>query len=85
MTYQVQYKCRHCEQRMTTETGIIELSKADAIQFVNKVMQNQFFKGNAYLYQAPDQLIHECKDGSVAIADIVGLVDITKSSRRLKG
>lgn len=72
MEYKAEYKCRHCGQRI--ENSVVDISKESAIQYLDATMGSQY--SNPFLPKFHTYVIHECEDGSVAVADIVGLVKI---------
>jgi len=41
---------------------------------IAKVIKNQMFAGNQYLYQAPMHMIHQCKNGNCGVAVFAGFI-----------
>lgn len=71
MQYYVIYKCHLCGQ-------LIRYGKPQEVPYEKlpelcaRVVSSQQFMGNPYLYQAPMQIPHKCKDGSCGMAYFAG-------------
>jgi hypothetical protein len=71
MKYSVIYKCQLCGE-------IIRYGEAHEVEYNElpelcaKVVRNQMFASNQYLYQAPMQIPHQCNDGNCGMAYFLG-------------
>ena len=41
-----------------------------------KIIQNQLFAGNPYLYKAPMQIVHKCKNSNCGMAYFAGFMQV---------
>lgn len=73
MKYLAVYKCPLCNKLVATTTDAKELTREDINNLLSKVITNQQFMGNPYLYQVPMHISHNCADGSVGLAQFAGL------------
>ena len=71
MKYKVTYKCQQCNELIGYGEPK-EISYNELPKLCGKVIQNQQFVNNPYLYQALMQVIHNCKDGSCGMAYFAG-------------
>ena len=73
MKYVAVYKCQIC-------STLIQYGEPKEIQYevlpeiCAKVVQNQLFAGNPYLYQAPMQISHKCNSGNCGMAYFAGFM-----------
>lgn len=75
--YYVTYKCPLCGTLLCYgEPEEIPYDKLP--ELLAKVIRNQQFAGNPYLYQAPMHIPHRCKDGSAGLATFAGFRLATK-------
>lgn len=71
MKYQAAYKCPLCGYiHIIGEPQEVPYDKLP--ELCNRFIQNQMFKSNPYLYEAPEHMICHCSDGSVGLAQFVG-------------
>lgn len=70
--YKAVYKCLICGTEQVA--GYMELpSREEAARQIEKVVGNQQFINNPYLYKAPLYQTHDCRDGSCGLAHFAGL------------
>ena len=73
MKYKAIYKCQICNT-------LVQYGESKEIPYdelpilLGKVIQNQQFINNAYLYQAPMYTVHQCKDGNCGLAYFAGFM-----------
>lgn len=65
------YKCLLCGQLLTTGQAQ-DIPYNELPGLLGKVVQNQLFAGNPYLYQAPMHIPCRCRDGSAGMAYFAG-------------
>lgn len=71
MKYKVAYKCQLCGTvHLMGEAREIPYDKLP--ELCAKVVQNQAFTGNPYLYEAPMHMVCQCGDGGCGLAYFVG-------------
>lgn len=73
MKYFAVYKCALCGQLIHYGNSK-EVSYSMLPELIAKVIQNQQFAGNSYLYQAPMNIPHQCKDYNAGMAYFVGFM-----------
>ena len=69
--YAVIYKCSLCDRLVSTNKGF-EASEDQLPEYLGKVVRNQKFLGNLFLYSVPMQIPHKCEDGSAGLAVFAG-------------
>lgn len=69
--YHAVYKCALCETLLLYGDSH-EVPYDALLVLIGKVIKNQQFAGNPYLYEAPLQIPHKCKDGNCGIAYFAG-------------
>ncbi|MDE7245540.1 MAG: hypothetical protein K2O18_16425 [Oscillospiraceae bacterium] len=75
------YKCLLCGQLLTT--GKPQDVPREALPgLLGKVVQNQIFAGNPYLYQAPMHIPCKCKDGNAGMAYFAGFMQAEAQGQR---
>lgn len=74
MKYWAVYKCPLCGT-LNKQGQSYEINKDDLPKILGKVVQNQQFAGNAYLYKVPMYAICKCSDGNVGLAQFAGFVE----------
>lgn len=73
-SYFAAYKCQFCG-------AIVQYGDAQLVPYeelpglCGKVVQNQQFAGNPYLYQAPMHVPHKCKNGGCGLAYFAGFME----------
>jgi hypothetical protein len=73
LEYIAVYKCQLCGTLLTYGDPK-EIPYEVLPEICAKVIQNQQFAGNPYLYQAPMQIPHKCKDGNCGMAYFAGFM-----------
>ena len=69
--YYAAYKCPLCGTLL--QYGAAKSVPYDALpELLGRVVRNQKFAGNPYLYEAPMQVPHKCPDGSAGLAYFAG-------------
>jgi len=71
MKYSAIYKCQLCDTLIRYGEPK-EIPYDELPVLCSKVIQNQIFAGNPYLYQAPMQVAHPCKNGDCGLAYFAG-------------
>jgi hypothetical protein len=71
MRYVAVYKCQLCGA-LVQYGEPKEIPYEELPEICGKVIQNQLFAGNPYLYQAPMQVVHKCKDLNCGMAYFAG-------------
>ena len=71
MRYLTIYKCQLCNA-LVQYGDSKEIPYDELPELCAKVVKNQRFAGNPYLYQAPMQIPHNCKDDSCGMAYFAG-------------
>ena len=71
--YRAAYKCQLCGVILYTGEAI-EIPYDELPNLLGRVVRNQKFAGNPYLYQAPMHIPHKCRDGSAGLAQFAGFV-----------
>lgn len=69
--YRAAYKCPLCGSIFCTGDAT-EIPYDELPILLGKVIRNQKFAGNPYLYQAPMHIPHKCRDGSAGLAQFAG-------------
>jgi len=77
MKYNAVYKCQICNTLVQYGEGK-EIPYAELPTLLGKVIQNQQFIGNQYLYQAPMYTVHQCKDNNCGLAYFAGFMKEVK-------
>lgn len=70
--YRPVYKCLLCGQMISHKKESIEIPYDKLPELLGRVVRNQQFIGNPYLYEAPMQIPHKCDDGSAGFAQFAG-------------
>lgn len=70
--YYAVYKCAICNCLMRTTDNPIEIPKEELPTLLAKVIRNQSFIGNPYLYEAPMHIPHNCSNGDFGLAQFAG-------------
>ena len=73
MRYNAIYKCPLCNT-LVRYGEAKEIPTEELPELIAKVVQNQMFAGNPYLYQAPMHVGHPCKNGNVGMACFAGFM-----------
>lgn len=69
--YYATYKCPLCGTII--QYGVPrEVPYEKLPELLGKVIRNQQFQGNPYLYEAPMHIPHKCADGSAGLAYFAG-------------
>lgn len=71
--YKTVYKCPLCGA-LIADSESQEVRYDDLPKLIDRVVVNQQFAGNPYLYEAPMYKKHFCKDGSVRLAFFAGFM-----------
>lgn len=71
MKYFTTYKCAMCGCELRYGKPQ-EIPQDDLPGLLGKIVSNQRFMGNPYLYQAPMYIPHKCNDGSAGMAYFSG-------------
>ena len=71
------YKCPMCNRELKTTENPIDMDHNDIPEMLAKIMQNQKFFGNPYLYEAPLYIPHKCKNGDGGLARLIGFRNIS--------
>lgn len=71
MKYWVVYKCPLCGKLSASEDSI-EIPQEALSELMGKVVRNQSFSNNPYLYKMPMHIICNCTDGSAGLAQFAG-------------
>lgn len=66
------YRCLSCNA-LIAHGDTLEITPEQAVDYCAKMIQHQQLAGNPYLYKAPLQIPHRCKDGSVGMAYFAGM------------
>jgi hypothetical protein len=69
MKYDLAYKCRICGERVSM--GQAETTRDNMLNEVNKTVQMDKYM-NGFTGSEKMMVIHNCKDGSIGIADFIG-------------
>ncbi len=69
--YRAIYKCQLCGKLITTGKPA-EVPPEKLPELLGKVIQNQQFVNNPWLYQVPFHIPHQCQDGSGGLAQFAG-------------
>ena len=67
------YQCPMCNEKFRISDKITELDSNEIPKLFGRIIQSQSFINNPYLPTAPLQIPHECKNGSVGLAQFIGL------------
>ena len=70
------YRCSLCEQKFRITDEPFEIDRNKGPELVAKILQNQSMIGNPYLYKAPMNIPHNCKNGGIGIAYLIGFKPI---------
>lgn len=73
MKYKPVYKCPLCNQLIQYGNSV-EVPYDKLPDVLAKFVRNQQFAGNPYLYQAPMNIPHKCKNGGAGLASFAGLL-----------
>lgn len=73
MKYAATYKCQLCD-RLIQYGEAKEIPYEELPELCAKVIKNQMFAGNQYLYHAPMQIPHKCKNGNGGMAYFAGFL-----------
>ncbi|MBQ4120892.1 MAG: hypothetical protein IJD35_02645 [Clostridia bacterium] len=69
--YYATYKCALCG-RIIRYGNPTEVTESQLPELLGRVIQNQQFAGNPYLYQAPMYIPHKCGNGNGGLAQFAG-------------
>lgn len=69
--YKAVYKCPLCNELFSIGNSV-EIPYNSLPELCAKVIRNQHFAGNPYLYQAPMHVPHQCSDGNCGLAIFAG-------------
>lgn len=73
--YQTVYKCPLCGD-LVADSEAQEIPYEALPKLIDKVVKNQQFAGNPYLYEAAMYKKHFCKNGSVGLAFFAGFMKV---------
>lgn len=76
MRYFAVYKCPLCG-KLSRLADSVEISYDELPALLGKVIHNQSFAGNPYLYKAPMHVPCKCADGNAGLAQFAGFVKDT--------
>lgn len=74
--YYAVYKCPLCSTKFRITDKTFQMDKDKFPELIAKIIKNQTMLGNPYLYQAPMHIPHECNNGGVGIAQLIGFSPI---------
>lgn len=79
MKYWAVYKCPLCG-KLSRLSDSVEIPYDELPKILGKVIQNQSFINNPYLYQAPMHIPCKCNDGNAGLAQFAGFVKDTSTT-----
>lgn len=79
MKYFAVYKCPLCG-KLSRIADSVEIPYNQLPDLLGKVIRNQTFAGNPYLYQAPMYVVCKCADGNAGLAQFAGFVQDRSST-----
>ena len=66
------YKCPLCGKEFRVADNPVQMEENRIPELIARVVKNQKFVGNQYLYEAPMYLPHQCGNGDGGIAQLIG-------------
>lgn len=79
MKYWAIYKCPLCG-KLSRLSDSVEIPYDELPKILGKVIQNQSFINNPYLYQAPMHIPCKCNDGNAGLAYFAGFMKDTSNT-----
>lgn len=73
--YKAVYKCPLCGA-LISNGKIQDVNYNDLPKLLGKVIQNQEFAGNPYLYEAPMYIPCKCSNGDAGLAAFAGFMQV---------
>ena len=78
MKYWAVYKCPLCD-KLSRLGDSVEIPYNELPNILGRVIKNQSFIGNPYLYKAPLHIPCKCNDGNVGLAQFAGFMQDTSA------